>query len=166
MKQNTIYTERLFIAPLHLNDKHFITELLNSKGWIEFIGERNIHSEDDAAAYIQKITDNPNTVYWTVKLKDGNTAVGIITLITRDYLEYPDIGFAFLPRFNGKGYAFEASHAVLLDLIQDGCSCIAAITVPENTASIGLLKRLGLQFDKTIEVENEMLQVFTIAIKP
>jgi len=165
MNQNTIHTERLLIAPLHQNDKIFIRELVNSKGWIAFIGERNVHSDDDASAYIQKIIDNPNTNYWTVKTKDTNTAAGIITLITRDYLENPDIGFAFLPQFNGKGYAFEATNAVLNDILQHGCVGIDAITVPENTSSIALLKKLGLQFDKTIEIEKETLQVFTLAAK-
>jgi ribosomal-protein-alanine N-acetyltransferase len=165
MNQNTINTERLLITPLHQNDKIFIRELVNSKGWLAFIGERNVHSDDDASAYIQKIIDNPNTNYWTVKIKDTDTAAGIITLITRDYLENPDIGFAFLPQFNEKGYAFEATNAVLIDIIQNGCTGIDAITVPENTSSIALLKKLGLQFDKTIEIEKETLQVFTLAAK-
>jgi len=162
----TINTQRLLVAPLHADDKIFIRELVNSKGWLAFIGERNVHSDDDASAYIQKIIDNPNTTYWTVKMKDTNTAAGIITLITRDYLQNPDIGFAFLPQFNGKGYAFEATNAVLTDMIQNGCCRIDAITVPENTSSIALLKKLGLQFDKTIEIEKETLHVFTLASKP
>jgi ribosomal-protein-alanine N-acetyltransferase len=35
-------TERLYIRPLMIKDVDFIIQLLNSKGWIQFIGDRNV----------------------------------------------------------------------------------------------------------------------------
>ncbi len=52
--QFSISTERLLINPLSTYDDYFILELLNTEGWIKFIGNRNIHSQADASAYIQK----------------------------------------------------------------------------------------------------------------
>lgn len=98
-------TDRLFIRQLSETDAGFIFELLNTESWIRYIGNRNIHSEADALAYIRKINENQNTTYYTVTLKETNTPAGLVTLIKRDYLDFRDIGFAFLPAYGGRGYA-------------------------------------------------------------
>ncbi len=154
-------TDRLLIVPLTTDDSSFILELVNSDGWIKFIGNRNVNSEADAAAYIQKMIDNPNTTYWVVKLKDIEIAIGVITLIKRDYSEHHDIGFAFLPQFANKGYAYEAAHKVLTYLTENEAHThILATTIPENDSSIKLLKKLGLHFQRSIEVNDEVLEVY------
>jgi RimJ/RimL family protein N-acetyltransferase len=159
--QDTFSTERLQLGPLYPGHTAFIKDLLNTEGWIRFIGNRNIHSEEDALAYIQKILANPNVKYWLVQLKENNTGIGIVTFIQRDYLDHPDIGFAFLPQYAGKGYAYEASKEVLNVLLKS-ISIIYATTVPENSSSIQLLEKLGLKFEKEIEVENEKLFLYKI----
>src|SRR5438309_2242312 len=112
-------TERLLVNPLTVTDAKFILELVNTEGWITFIGNRNITSEAEAGAYIQKILANPDTSYWVVKLQENGDAIGIVTYIKRDYLEHPDIGFAFLPTIAKTGYAYEAKQAVLHKLIKE-----------------------------------------------
>jgi [ribosomal protein S5]-alanine N-acetyltransferase len=156
-----LVTDRLLINPLAENDNAFILELVNTDGWIKNIGNRNVNTQTEAIAYIKKINGNENVAYWTVKLKETNEAIGIITFIKRDYLEHNDIGFAFLPNFNNKGYAFEATQEVLLFLTQNNnFTHILATTIPENISSINLLKKLGLEFDKVIEIENEILHIY------
>ena len=148
-----------------MTDDNFILELVNTEGWIKFIGNRNIKSQVEANAYIQKIIENKNIFYWVVNLKDNQDKIGIVTYIKRDYLEYHDIGFAFLPTFQKKGYAYEATNAVLNKLVrQRNLSHILATTVPENISSINLLKRIGLVFEKEIEVEKESLHVYGASI--
>lgn len=162
--QTILTTDRLLIEPLTVNDNNFILELVNTEGWIKFIGNRNVTSQVEATAYIQKIIDNSNTNYWVVKIKNNQTQIGIITLIKRDYLEHHDIGFAFLPNFFNNGYAYEAANIVLKNVIhQYNLSHIFATTFPENVTSIKLLKKLGLFFDKEIEVEKKKLYVFGVS---
>jgi len=159
--QPFVITERLIIQQLTIADDNFILELVNTEGWIKFIGNRNITSKTDAGDYIQKILENKDIFYWVVKLKARQESIGIITYIKRDYLPHHDIGFAFLPGFSKKGYAYEATTAVLQKLInQPNRSYILATTVPGNINSIKLLKRIGLVFEKEIEVENETLHVY------
>jgi len=158
----TLLTERLLLEPLSENDDDFILELLNTEGWLKFIGDRNIHSKTDALAYIKKVNGNQNMVYWTVKMKDTKSAIGLVTLIKREYLEHKDIGFAFLPNFSNKGYAHEATMAVLTYLTKHNAfTNIAAVTLPENISSIKLLQKLGLQFEKEIAVKNETLHIYS-----
>jgi RimJ/RimL family protein N-acetyltransferase len=118
----------------------------------------------DAREYIQKIMDNSNIDYSLVKRKEDQTKIGIITFIQRDYLGHPDIGFAFLPAYCNKGYAYEATKAVMENLIETNhLSHILATTIPENLNSIKLLKKLGLSFEKEIEVNKVKLQVYGAA---
>lgn len=160
--ETLIHTDRLSIGPLLSTDTMFISELVNSKGWLQFIGDRKVHSPEDAAAYIEKINDNPHVTYWVARLKDTGTAAGVVTLIKREYLEHHDIGFAFLPVFAGKGYAYEAAKAVLYKVINTGThSYILATTMAANSSSIKLLEKLGLEFEKEIEVEGEKLLLYS-----
>jgi len=153
-----IDTAYLSIDPLTTKDKDFIFELVNTPGWLKFIGDRNVRSPEYALEYINRILNNPNATYWTVRIKTDFKAVGVITLIKRDYLQHHDIGFAFLPEYSGKGYAFEATSAVMQRLAKEEAhSVLMAITVKDNFSSIKLLERLGFRFEKMINVENEEL---------
>ncbi|MFT3681444.1 MAG: GNAT family N-acetyltransferase [Ferruginibacter sp.] len=152
-------TARLYISLLSDDDHAFITELVNTKGWIEFIGDRNIHTTEAALAYINKINSNPNITYWVVRLGNNNVPIGVVSFIKRDYLDSPDIGFAFLPQYAGHGYAFEAASAVLSSVTKENPR-ILATTIPHNVNSIKLLKKLGFSFEKEIEAENEKLHVY------
>jgi RimJ/RimL family protein N-acetyltransferase len=158
---SSLVTDRLTIRPLALSDDGFILELVNTEGWMRFIGNRNITSEAEARAYIQKIIENNNISYWVVTQSDDGARAGIISYIKRSYLEHSDIGFAFLPHFGKKGYAYEATSAVLKKLVRERrFPHVLATTIPENTGSINLLKKLGFTLEREIEVSNERLHVY------
>ncbi|MBS1729735.1 MAG: GNAT family N-acetyltransferase [Bacteroidetes bacterium] len=157
----TCQSERLLIEPLSKKDARFIFDLVNTEAWLRFIGNRNVNSLEDASNYITKIQSNPNVTYWTVSLKEDKTKIGIITYIKRDYLETPDIGFAFLPAYSNMGYAYEASQAVIKNMINDYTQ-LEAVTIPENHSSIKLLKKLGFYFEKEIVIDNTLLHIYKI----
>ena len=157
-------TKHLTIDPLVESDDKFILELVNTEGWLKYIGDRNVHSKDDALGYIKKIIGRPGIRYWVVRLNHTGIPIGIISYLKRDYLENPDIGFAFLPTFSKNGYAYEATKEVLHLLIHSTeHSHILGVTIPDNIPSITLLKKLGFQFQKEIQVENERLHVYNIS---
>jgi RimJ/RimL family protein N-acetyltransferase len=166
MLTNTpLETDRLLLNPLGLSDAPFMFELVNTSGWIRFIGDRNIRTPEDAIAYVQKLMANPAIHYKVVRLKETLASLGIITFIKRAYLDHPDIGFAFLPVHSNKGYAFEASQVTLLEIAKnDSYTQILATTVPDNTSSILLLKKLGLQFSKAISADGTALHVYSASM--
>lgn len=160
--QNSISTNRLFLDLLTAEDYNFIISLVNTKGWIEFIGDRNVHSKEDALAYINKILNSQNLYYWVVRIKNGNVPIGIISFMKREYLENFDIGFAFLPEFNGYGYAYEAAKEILsMAGANQEYHPILATTIPGNVNSIKLLVKLGLHFEKELEADNEKLHIYS-----
>lgn len=161
--QNKYETQRLVLNEINPNDAEFILELVNTPEWLEFIGERNIGSVAQANEYIDKIITNPKSNFWVVRTKDQQDAIGIITFIKKDYLDYHDLGFAFLSKYTNKGFAYEASMAVLSDAIKHfNYKNILATTVKTNTNSIKLLKKLGFQFQKEIENDGDQLMVYAI----
>ena len=161
--QNKYETQRLELNEINPNDAEFILELVNTPEWLEFIGERNIGSVAQANEYIDNIITNPKSNFWVVRTKDQQDAIGIITFIKKDYLEYHDLGFAFLSKYTNKGFAYEASMAVLSDAIKHfNYKNILATTVKANTKSIKLLKKLGFQFQKEIENDGDQLMVYAI----
>ena len=168
MKQ-IIVTERLVLREVNINDADFILGLLNSKGWLQFIGDRNVRSLPDAEKYIadrivKSYIDHGLGLY-LVELKTSGTAIGLCGLIKRDTLDDIDIGFAFLPEYNGFGYAFEAAISTLQFAFESlEINRLVAITTPDNINSIKLLEKIGMQFEKKILFEEkEELFLFGIS---
>ena len=153
-------TSRLVLRKLTEQDAAFIFALLNDAAWLRYIGDKKVHSLEDARAYIR---DGPMSSYerngfglWLVESKENHIPVGMCGLIKRDSLEDVDIGFAYLPEFRGKGYGFEAASAVMAhgkNVL--GLRKIVAIVSPGNSNSIGLLEKLGLKFEKTLPASKD-----------
>jgi RimJ/RimL family protein N-acetyltransferase len=154
MKQ-ILETERLILREFNPNDAPFIVTLLNSPGWLQFIGDRNVKTEEAAKDYLlnspmKSYKENGYGLY-LVETKDGHMPVGMCGIINRSTLPTPDIGFAFLPEYNGLGYAYEIASATMRYAINHlELSIISAITVANNSRSIRLLEKIGLRFHKVI----------------
>lgn len=156
-----LQTERLLITSLSIHDANFILELVNTAGWLRFIGDRNINSNAKAQEYIQAIINNPKIDYRVVCLKASKQPIGIVTFIQKENLAHPDIGFALLSEFEKNGYAEEATICVLTQLASaDEFTIILAVTDPENDKSIKLLQKLGLAYSHEIEVNQQSLNVY------
>jgi RimJ/RimL family protein N-acetyltransferase len=148
-------TERLLLRDLTADDAAFILELLNEPAFLENIGDRGARTLADARRYIAR---GPVASYrkfgfglYLVELKDSGAPIGICGLLKRDWLADVDIGFAFLQKFWSQGYARESAAAVMhYGWTTLRLKRIVAITKPINQASITLLEKLGLRFEKII----------------
>lgn len=158
-------TDRLSLTLLHHHDNAFIMELVNTPGWLKFIGNRNIYSALDAQQYIQHILDHPQFTYWVVRLKKDQTPVGLLSCIRRDYLDAHDLGFAFLPSYMNMGFAKEATTKVIEEFKRTQLHTkLYATTLPENKSSIKLLTRLGFIFIETIHPKDELLNLYELIL--
>ena len=159
-------TERLTLRRLTPADAPFILELLNDPDWLRYIGDKGVRSLDDARNYIE---NGPMAMYarhgfglFVTELKDGRTPIGMCGLLKRDTLDDVDIGFAFLPAYRARGFAYEAAAAALSwGRNECGLARIVAITSLDNHASGKLLERLGLRFERTIQFSGEELKLFS-----
>jgi RimJ/RimL family protein N-acetyltransferase len=162
-------TERLDLRQLRESDADFIFRLLNDPSWLRYIGDRGVRSVEDARRYI---VDGPVRMYATlgfglflVERRHDGIAMGLCGLLKRDGLDDVDIGFAFFPEFGGQGYALEAARATLeFGLARHGLRRIVAITAQDNQASIRLLEKLGLRFERDVSLRGDtsLLKLFAI----
>lgn len=160
-----ILTSSLSLDQLTLADAPFMLELVNTPGWKQFIGDRNVNDLQEALVYTQKIIDNPEVTYFVVKLNTSKTRLGVLSVIKRDYLPDHDIGFAFLPVYNGKGYAYEAASALLKDPAMLAVhSRMLATSLADNVRSIRLLEKLGMVFEKEIINAGEKLLLYGLTL--
>jgi [ribosomal protein S5]-alanine N-acetyltransferase len=150
-------TSRLLLHQLCADDAEFMLELLNEEPFLLNIGDRGVRTPADAAAYI---VNGPVASYeqfgfglYAVELKKSGESIGICGLLKRESLDDVDIGFAFLEKFWGQGYAYESA-AATLDYGRNvlGLKRIIAITTPTNQSSIKLLEKIGLRFEKMIQM--------------
>jgi RimJ/RimL family protein N-acetyltransferase len=141
-----------------MRDAAFVLELLNEPSFKKFIGDKQVRNIADAELYI---ANGPVASYarhnfglLLVYLRDPiATSIGICGLLQRDTLAHPDIGFAYLPAFWGRGYGFEAAGAVLKDARERlHLQQLLGLTSPENVASIHLLEKLGLHFERIVHL--------------
>ncbi|MEN3328456.1 MAG: hypothetical protein V7638_3263 [Acidobacteriota bacterium] len=161
-------TERLSLRKLTVDDAEFILTLLNEPSFLRYIGDRKVRNLDDAQQYI---LNGPVASYQRhgfglncVELRESQTPIGMCGLLKREELPDPDIGFALLPDFWNKGFAYEAAEAVLRDARgRLNVQRILAITSLDNDASIKLLERLGFRFEEIVQLSpnGEQLRLFS-----
>jgi RimJ/RimL family protein N-acetyltransferase len=153
-------TERLRLRRLCERDAAFIVELLNDPDFLRYIGDRQVRTEEDAVRYI---LGGPIVSYerygfglWRVERTEDSEPIGICGLLKREALADVDIGFATLPRFRSQGYTFESATTVMRwGKERLGIRRIVAITAPDNHASIRVLGKLGLAYERTIRLPGE-----------
>jgi len=154
-------TPRLRLRELTTDDAGFILELLNEPAWKRFIGDRGVHTVDEARGYI---LTGPRAMYerlsfglWLIETNDPTaTPLGICGLLKREGLDDVDLGFALKERYWGRGYGFEAAAATLVhgrDRLK--LPRIVAITSPDNERSGCLLEKLGFRYERMIRLAED-----------
>ena len=156
---NSLETERLLLRPISTADTGFILELYNSPKFIEFIGDRNIRTMEDAENYIVgKFLPQMEKIGFGNDLiirKCDSMKIGTVGIFEREGLDVHDIGFSFLPEFEGQGYGFESASKLLRTAFNEfGLKKISAITTKTNFSSQKLIGRLGLRYLKTVLIPN------------
>jgi RimJ/RimL family protein N-acetyltransferase len=140
-----LLTERLRLTPITDADAPFVLEILNDPGWIANIGDRGVRDLDQARTYIAERF--AGKAWWAVRDRATDEPLGVCGIVpTRLGLEMPDLGYAFLARHGGMGYATEAASTVLAHARGPlGHSRLAAITTRSNVPSQRVLEKLGFR---------------------
>ncbi len=153
-------TQRLLLRYFRMDDAGFILQLLNEPSFKEHIGDKGVRTVDDAGLYLQ---NGPLDSYERfgyglnmVELKESGEAIGMCGLVRRDGLDDADIGYAFLERHWSMGYARESAEAILTHARETlGLNRIVAIVTPKNHSSIKLLEKIGLTFERMIQLADD-----------
>jgi len=148
-------------------DAAFMLALLNEPSWIANIGDRGVHSLEQAAAWIEARLVAPYRSqgfgFWLLERAADGERLGICGLTKRETLPDVDVGYALMPAFWGQGYAREAAAACLAygrDILQ--LRRVLAITAPDNLASGRVLEAIGMRFleQRTLQGDAQQTRVY------
>lgn len=161
---DNLTTERLLLRHVTIEDASLVQELMNTPKWLQYIGDRNVHTVGDAQTYIRnKMLPQLHKLgygnYVVIRKEDG-AKLGFCGIYERNGLDICDLGFAFLPAYEGKGYASEAAMRLLKgarEVLQ--LPALSAITSTANLGSQKLLKKLGFQYEKMIILPNDTEEI-------
>jgi RimJ/RimL family protein N-acetyltransferase len=156
---SVLVTPRLALREFTFDDAAFVLELLNEPAFLHNIGDKGVRTLEDARNYLQQgpldsYGRNGFGLYAAcLRHAEGAAPVGMCGLVKREGLPDPDVGYAFLQRHCGRGYAVESAAAVLdYGLRTLGLPRILAITSPDNHGSIRVLEKIGMTFDRMIRL--------------
>jgi len=146
-------TTRLSLLRFEFDDAPFVVELLNQPSFLKNIGDRGVRNVDDARRYLR---EGPMAMYeqhgfglWRASRRADGAFVGMCGLLKRDILPDVDVGYAFLPEYWGQGYAFEAASATVeLGARKFGLKRIIGVVSDHNAASIRVLEKTGMRFER------------------
>lgn len=164
----SIETERLILREATLDDTAFVFALYNDPDFKRFVGDRGVHTLEDAASYITKNFIGSYRQHGMglliAELKDSGTPIGCCGLVVRPTFDVPDIGFAYLPDFTSKGYGHEAALGTIAHAhAAFGLDRLLALIAPDNVRSIGLIKKLGFvhERDEVMPWSGQPTSIFT-----
>jgi len=166
-----IQTSRLWLQHAQASDAAFFYDLLNTPTWLRYIGDRGIHTQEDARKYIQHglIRSYEQCGFGLYKMvrKEDRAPIGLCGLVKRPFLPHPDLGFALLPTCMRQGYMYEAGQATLkYAATRLAMKTLLAITALDNFPSQGLLKKLGFSYVKQLKPspKERVMAVYEIAL--
>ena len=161
---NSYETDRLILKPAEEQDADFFLGLYNMPSFIQYIGDRNLRTKEDAENYIKSRfipqIEKLGFGNYVVILKEDHTKIGAVGIFEREGLDVLDIGFSFLEKYEGKGYAYESANKLKEVAATDfGVHKISAITTKDNFSSQKLIERLGLKFQKMVTIPEDVVEL-------
>jgi ribosomal-protein-alanine N-acetyltransferase len=161
---NHFETERLNLDLAEVLDAPFFLTLFNSPSWIKYIGDRNVHTLEEAENYIESrmVAQQTRLGYgnYVLRRKEDGVIVGVCGLYDRPAMNGVDIGYALLEQYEGNGYASEAA-LKLYDVAKNilGLSELKAFTLVDHKASQRILYKIGMKPIKTFTMEGEDVEL-------
>jgi len=162
-----IETDRLVLRQVSIDDIDIYSELLTQADITQYLPGGEPFSLDYIKQYVPIKIQHWEKGYGTfvVCLRENpSIKIGYAGIEKIPETEFNDIRYAISSKHQGKGYAFEASKAVL-DFVFSNSTLneVYGVSVHENKASLKLLQKLGMQV--TINKPYDSSELVTMSIK-
>jgi ribosomal-protein-alanine N-acetyltransferase len=160
-----IETDRLLLREFIAADDIGMFELESNPNVHIYVGNKPITHIDESRAYIELVQQqykNLGTGRWAVILKETGEFIGwsgikFITNEINQHKDFYEIGYRFIEKHWGKGYATEAGKAFIdyaFNVMKVDALYAYADAGNENSRKI--LEKLGLRYVNSFEYEGEM----------
>lgn len=160
-----IETDRLLLRELLFSDVDGLFELESNPNVHLFVGNKPVTHIDECRAYIEFIHQQYKdfgTGRWAVILKETNEFIGwsgikFITNEINNHKDFYEIGYRFIEKHWGKGYATEAGKAFIDYAFNEmKVDALYAYADAGNENSRKILEKLGLRYVNSFEYEGEL----------
>lgn len=149
-------TSRLILREFHPSDATSFFDLNANPNVIRYTGNSAFKEVEEAKEFLENYMDYRENGYgrWAVILKDTGRFIGWCGLKFDNETQQTDIGFRFFEGEWGKGYATESANACLeIGFELFNLKEIVGRAMKENIASIRVLEKLGLTYEKDITLD-------------
>jgi len=161
----SIETDRLLLRMIRADDLDHLAALLSDPDVVRYIGDGKPSGREEAARALESIIrhwDAHGFGRWAVVNKGSGEFIGFGGL--RSLFGTPEVVYHLAKAHWGKGYATELARAALrFGFEERGFDRIVAITRPQNAASIHVMDKLGLRFEKHATYYNIDVVQYAIA---
>jgi len=160
-----IETERLLLRELQMSDVDGMFELDSNPNVHLFVGNKPVKSIEESIGYVKNVQQQYKdfgTGRWAVILKETNEFLGwsgikFITNEINNHKDFYEIGYRFIEKHWGKGYATEAGKAFVdytFNVMK--VDALYAYADAGNENSRRILEKLGLRYVNSFEYEEEL----------
>lgn len=161
-------TDRLRFRPMTMDDLAGITAVLTA--FDAFRAGMPPSTRQDAVRWVEWQERNyaeHDFGLWVVETHDGDF-VGDCGLTVQDVEGTPhvEVGYHLVPEMRRRGYATEAARAVRDCAAAAGLEHLVALIRPDNLASQGVARRLGMEVERTAVVHGVDALVFGMRLAP
>jgi [ribosomal protein S5]-alanine N-acetyltransferase len=162
-----IETERLYLREFASEDAEAVFKIGSDPVVQKYTGDPCLKSVEEAKAMLRKRPIDDYRYYgfgrWAVVLKATSKLIGMAGLkFLPEFIEV-DVGYRLLPEFWGLGLATEASQAsVTYGMESLKLTRIIGFVHPLNIASVRVLEKSGLTFEKMVEINSQQTSQFAI----
>lgn len=162
--KNPIETERLLLREVVFSDVDGMFELDSNPNVHTYLGNKPVTTIEQSREYIEFLRQQYKdfgTGRWAVILKETNEFIGwsgikFITDEINNHQNFYEIGYRFIEKHWGKGYATEAGKAFIDHAFNKmKVEAVYAYADEGNDNSRKILEKLGLQFVNSFEHEGE-----------
>jgi len=153
-------TEHLILREILPSDAEAVLEMESDPEVMQYMHSNVTQNLEEALATIESIRkrhSRDGVSRWAVVERDTNAFVGISGLriveeMRNGHENFHSLGYRFIKRYWGNGYATEAAKAAVQYGFQTvSLSDIYAVAMPENVASRKVLEKCGLKFVNEFE---------------
>lgn len=161
-----LQTPRLRLRPMRLEDAPEVLILRSDPEVLRYIPIKPAKHLQDARKYIEMINtgiSDGEWILWGICLKEADQLIGTICFwnISKENAT-GEIGYVLLPSHHRKGLMTEAvKEALAFGFKEIGFQNIEAVLTPENTNSVGLLKKYKFSLDRDFKEEEEVCYVLS-----
>jgi [ribosomal protein S5]-alanine N-acetyltransferase len=149
-------TDRLFLREFNLEDSEHFYELNLNPNVIRYTGDSAFKNIEEAENFLKQYKEYQTNGYgrWAVVDKFNNEFLGWCGLKYAAEINETDIGFRFFEQYWNKGLATESARACLKYGFETlNLKTIVGRAMAENTASVKVLEKIGLQYEKEFDFE-------------